>query len=55
MRWTLSLYLFNALAEVVDLGEVENFCLFILGKVPVAKKLEAFGGRHGQLDLLVKL
>ena len=55
VRWPLRLYLLHPLAEVVNLGEVKNLSFLVLGKVPVAEKLEAFGRRHWQLDLLVKL
>ena len=55
MRWFLSLDLFDALTEVVDLREVQDLRLLVFSQVPVAKEFEALGRCHWQLDLLVKV
>ena len=52
---SLRLYLFDPLAKVINLWEVENLSLFVLGQVPLSEELEAFSRRHWKLNLLIKL
>ena len=51
--WSLGLCFLDALAEVVDLGEVENLGLLVVGQVPLAEQLQTLGGGHWELYLLI--
>ena len=50
--WTLCLNFLDTLAEEVDLWEVKNLCLLIIGEVPRPELLQALGRRHGDFHLL---
>ena len=49
----LSLDFLHSLAEVIDLREVQDLCLFILGEVLRAKEFQGLGWGRGELDLLL--